>query len=231
MFLPFFLINKKPNENFLDGINAQIGEFASVNFVTNVPVGELKTISEESVEQVIEETPKEIIEEKILAQEDIQSPMEIKKEEIVEEKPKPVKKQAKIAKEKSEQKVQSTASAPVSSQNVGEFKTQVQGNEAKALKASWQGLVKRHINKFKKYPQKARRMRKEGIVTISVSIDKNGNVLSASIKKSSEFADLDEAGLELFKKASPVPAPPSEIIGMNSQMTFHMPINYNLKDR
>ena len=24
----FFLINKKPNENFLDGINAQIGEFA-----------------------------------------------------------------------------------------------------------------------------------------------------------------------------------------------------------
>ena len=43
----FFLINKKPNENFLDGINAQIGEFASVNFVANVPVGELKTISEE----------------------------------------------------------------------------------------------------------------------------------------------------------------------------------------
>ncbi|MBR0071231.1 MAG: hypothetical protein IJP87_02745, partial [Campylobacter sp.] len=87
----FFLINKKPNENFLDGINAQIGEFASVNFVTNVPVGELKTISEESVEQVIEETPKEIIEEKILAQEYIQSPVEIKKEEIVEEKPKPIK--------------------------------------------------------------------------------------------------------------------------------------------
>lgn len=233
----FFLINKKPNENFLDGINAQIGEFASVNFVANVPVGELKTISEESIEQVVEETPKEIIEEKILAQEDIQSPVEIKKEEIVEEKPKPikkpkpVKKQAKIAKEKSEQKVQSTASAPVSSQNVGEFKTQVQGNEAKVLKASWQGLIKRHINKFKKYPQKARRMGKEGIVTISVSIDKNGNVLSASIKKSSEFADLDEAGLELFKKASPIPAPPSEIIGMNSQMTFNMPINYNLKDR
>ncbi|MBO7476128.1 MAG: energy transducer TonB, partial [Campylobacter sp.] len=116
-------------------------------------------------------------------------------------------------------------------QNVGEFKTQVQGNEAKALKASWQGLIKRHVNKFKKYPQKARRMGKEGIVTISVSIDKNGNVLSASIKKSSEFADLDEAGLELFKKASPIPAAPSEIIGMNSQMTFNMPINYNLKDR
>ena len=238
--LAFFLINKNANENFLDGLNADIGEFAAVSFVANLPVGELKSASMASEEsKIVEEEIKEITEEKIIPQEIEQSSVEVAKQEevIQKEEPKPVQKPKKVVKKEkkpaqinSVASVASTASSPVKSEITGEFKTQIQGNSDKAVKKNWQGLVMAHIFKFKNYPQAALEKEIEGIATISVSVDRSGTVLNASVKKSSGSAILDNAALATFKKASPIPAPPSEIIGMNSQMTFNMPINYNLKD-
>ena len=217
--LAVFLINKSANENFLDGINADIGEFASVSFVANLPVGELSNTSIESTQSSVEETSEqEKIEEQIVPEEIEKSPVEVAKQEEISKpkeikKPKISQKQTKIDKVKSQASNQSTASAPVSSDNVGEFKTQIQGSSNSAVKKSWQGLVLSHIFKFKTYPKKALEDEFEGIATVKVSIDKNGNVLSSEIKKSTKFAILDNAAREIFKKASPLPAPPPEIIG------------------
>ncbi|EJH1659361.1 energy transducer TonB [Campylobacter jejuni] len=56
--------------------------------------------------------------------------------------------------------------------------------------------------------------KQEGVVRIRVSIDESGNVLSKELKKSCPYAALNDEALSLFKRASPLPKPPKEMLKM-----------------
>lgn len=78
--------------------------------------------------------------------------------------------------------------------------------------ARWQSKLMAHLERRKRYPSGARSRGEQGTVQVRFSIDTGGNVLSVSLARSSGFAELDQAVLDLVRRASPVPAPP---VGVN----------------
>lgn len=93
--------------------------------------------------------------------------------------------------------------------------------EAQAAGAAWKGLVAAHINRKKRYPAEARG---SGTVSVSFTIDRNGQVLSARLSGSSGTSAFDLEALALLRRASPLPAPPSgfggETISLSIPLRF-----------
>ena len=64
----------------------------------------------------------------------------------------------------------------------------------------------------------------EGVVEVRFSIDDRGNVLSAKVVRSSGHPALDEAVLDLMRRASPVPAPPPDV-----SRTISAPVKFAIR--
>ena len=76
---------------------------------------------------------------------------------------------------------------------------------------SWQGRLLSHLERHKRYPRSAQARRQEGVAQVRFTIDRNGNVLSVRLDRSSGVASLDEETVEMVQRASPLPAPPEEM--------------------
>jgi periplasmic protein TonB len=85
--------------------------------------------------------------------------------------------------------------------------------------AAWAKAVVARLGRFKFYPPQARGA--SGVVTVRVTVDRQGDVLGSRIVKSSRSAALDAAALDIFRRASPLPAPPA-----GANITFTVPITY-----
>jgi len=83
-------------------------------------------------------------------------------------------------------------------------------NEATPGRDSWEGRVMARLERFRRYPNAARARRQEGIVQVRVSLARNGTLLALSLEQSSGFPLLDQAALETFRRAAPLPAVPDE---------------------
>jgi protein TonB len=77
------------------------------------------------------------------------------------------------------------------------------------LHASWKKAVSKHMQRFKRYPRAARGLRGSAIVRFV--LDRSGRVTLAEIIKSSGSPILDQEALATVRRASPMPAPPSEV--------------------
>lgn len=83
-------------------------------------------------------------------------------------------------------------------------------------KPSWEADLLRHLAKFKRYPDDARRRGLVGTVKLKFVVDAQGNVLSYEIVGESGSASLDRATLEMIRKAQPLPPPPKELLTSGS---------------
>jgi len=99
-----------------------------------------------------------------------------------------------------------------------------EGVQSSEAPARWQARLLAHLERRKRYPEAARSRREEGTASVRFRIDGSGNVLSASISRSSGHSDLDAAVLDMVRRASPVPAPPP---GVNR--TIVVPIRFDLR--
>lgn len=88
--------------------------------------------------------------------------------------------------------------------------------------ASWRGALNAHLNRYKRFPGGAAM---DGIVQISFTIDRSGNVLSSRLVGSSGDAALDQEAVSLPRRASPVPAPPPNIGG--GSITLSVPVRFS----
>ncbi|MBN9332720.1 energy transducer TonB [Devosia sp.] len=88
----------------------------------------------------------------------------------------------------------------------------------------WESSVLRHLGQRRKFPPEARQRGEKGRVVVQFAIDVGGNVQSVSIARSSGFASLDQAALDLVRASSPVPRPPEGL--PRSRLTISMPIDY-----
>ncbi|MSN96853.1 energy transducer TonB [Campylobacter sp. FMV-PI01] len=262
-FLIVFLIfYKHLNSGEMGGYGGEVDEFESVMIVSNLPIGDLKEASVNSVlaTQNYEAMPEyeeasvvdnvEALEDSTLSEMEFNSEIEIKKSKktnkVIKNAPIKNKKITKKSEIKDENIKKKQIDKPVSmisgnfnqvakdnyssapmNENGSKISSPSTGN-SNSKKVSYQSLVFSHLNKFKNYPKNSILNKEEGMVIIRVKLDKDGNVLLADIKKSCNFESLNNAATQLFKKASPLPKPPENLI-KNGVLVFSMPVEYDIK--
>lgn len=101
--------------------------------------------------------------------------------------------------------------------------------KSNALEQSWSAKVRAKIERSLDYPDEALSKKWSGKPTLKITIDKAGNVLSVSIEKSSGKAILDDEAIATARRASPLPAPPDEIMDGQASKSFRIPVRFDLK--
>ncbi|ELX1390899.1 energy transducer TonB [Campylobacter coli] len=217
----FYTQEKSSGVDFKQGV-----EFTSIMMVSELPIGELKEVSIDQKKSNSQDKNKKQDEKMSLNSQDKNAVLKAQKK-IEKQDENQAQKEIANASENSKFKNESL-SAPLQS-NEDKTQTMVSGNAKEQIK-SYQALLMAHLAKFKKYPQEAIMQKQEGVVRIRVSIDESGNVLSKELKKSCPYAVLNDEVLSLFKRASPLPKPPKEMLKDGEKISFVMPIDYNIKD-
>ncbi|AZI14871.1 energy transducer TonB [Avibacterium paragallinarum] len=98
------------------------------------------------------------------------------------------------------------------------------GNSTDEVKAYLLAL-RREFERQKRYPQRAKLMRKQGIVKISFSVANNGTIGNIKVAQSSGNADLDNAALNAVKNAQSVGPKPLGLQEINV-----VPIRFTLSN-
>ncbi|EAH9516776.1 energy transducer TonB [Campylobacter coli] len=217
----FYTQEKSSGVDFKQGV-----EFTSIMMVSELPIGELKEVSIDQKKSNSQDKNKKQDEKMSLNSQDKNAVLKAQKK-IEKQDENQAQKEIANASENSKFKNESL-STPLQS-NEDKTQTIVSGNAKEQIK-SYQALLMAHLAKFKKYPQEAIMQKQEGVVRIRVSIDESGNVLSKELKKSCPYAVLNDEVLSLFKRASPLPKPPKEMLKDGEKISFVMPIDYNIKD-
>ncbi|EHJ7723824.1 energy transducer TonB [Campylobacter coli] len=226
LVLMFFLFSFYTQEKS-SGVDFKQGlEFTSIMMVSELPIGELKEVLIDQKKSNSQDKNKKQDEKMSLNSQDKNAVLKAQKK-IEKQDENQAQKEIANASENSKFKNESL-SAPLQS-NEDKTQTIISGNAKEQIK-SYQALLMAHLAKFKKYPQEAIMQKQEGVVRIRVSIDESGNVLSKELKKSCPYAVLNDEVLSLFKRASPLPKPPKEMLKDGEKISFVMPIDYNIKD-
>lgn len=77
-------------------------------------------------------------------------------------------------------------------------------------KPNWEGLVLAHLERFRRYPARARAARQQGTAYVRFTMNRDGMVLSSAIVKKSGSFDLDQAALDTLQRAQPLPTIPED---------------------
>lgn len=75
---------------------------------------------------------------------------------------------------------------------------------------SWEGKVLARLERFRRYPTAARMRGDEGVAYLRIMINREGQVLSAKLERSSGVPALDKAAMEALNRAAPLPRIPPE---------------------
>lgn len=89
----------------------------------------------------------------------------------------------------------------------------------------WEALVLAHLERFRRYPSRARSARQQGAAYVRFTMNRAGIVLASSIVKKSGSIDLDRAALDTLRRAQPLPAIPAD---RPDKVELTMPVEFNL---
>lgn len=92
---------------------------------------------------------------------------------------------------------------------------------------TWQGALRAHLERHKRYPAAAQFHRQQGVAAIRFAMTRDGTVVTAQLERGSGHARLDEEALALLQRAQPLPAPPSEVAG--EPIEIIVPIQFFLR--
>lgn len=104
-------------------------------------------------------------------------------------------------------------------------------NKPSIAQKNWQSSLMNRLLKYKRYPNRARFKRQEGVVHVEFTINMQGNVLNKKIVKSSGHALLDQEVLNLIDRAQPLPTPPADVLKGKISINITVPISFSLKER
>jgi len=133
---------------------------------------------------------------------------------IVKEIPKPVKPVHELPKPRTSAPAQAAARAERTAARAAT------AAEASAWSSNWSAA----LSWAKYYPASARSRGEQGIVRLALTVGSSGHVISARVIGSSGYPDLDQAALEMARKASGKPPPPE----MGASVNLTVPIRYHL---
>lgn len=87
---------------------------------------------------------------------------------------------------------------------------------------TWQRNLIAQIERHKRFPANAKG--RFGVVDVAFRIDRKGRLVEAHVLNSSGFEELDEAALDLIRRAQPFVPPPPAL--RESELSFVAPIRY-----
>lgn len=123
-------------------------------------------------------------------------------------KPKPIEK--KVEKRPPQPKVQAPPAAPEPAQRAAAPMPGASVEPPSNTLPTWKGLLFRHLQRHKRYPEEARRARQQGVSYVRFTMSRDGRVLSARLERSAGFAGLDQAALDWLQRAQPLPPLPMD---------------------
>jgi protein TonB len=94
---------------------------------------------------------------------------------------------------------------------------------------NWVSLLRQRLDRFKRYPAQALRQQAQGVVYLSLTLDRHGQVLSVALEKSSGTPTLDREALALPARATPLPASTDDIAPGQAPITLTLPIRFDLR--
>lgn len=125
------------------------------------------------------------------------------------------------------------SSAPVTSEAVAKQQTQRvaaqvdSSSQADDSKRQWEAMVLGQLNKFKRYPDDAKRHNRIGRPIIKFEVDAQGYVLDSVLIKNSGTQSLDREAQRVLLRAEPLPPPPIDML-VNGKVTVKLPIDFNI---
>jgi protein TonB len=93
--------------------------------------------------------------------------------------------------------------------------------------ADYFALLRAHLERHKSYPRRARLLREEGTVALSLTIDGEGRVLRHGILRSSGSSRLDGAVEEMVADAGRLPRPYAELGPF--PLSIEVPVTFDLR--
>jgi len=228
----WLLYENKPKVSDIGGMSGELSsEFASVMIIQQVPLGEIKKQTIQSVQSAANKLEKTKKTQALIKESKNKSNLSLKSSQKINIKDEKLDQEKQLAsnaaQERDSKSDDSTLSAPKASvQN--KVTSPVSGNAQTIIK-SYQGLLAAHLNKFKKYPNKSIIANEEGVAFVRISIDESGNLISAHLLKGSGFAALDDEALALFNRATPLPKPPQDLLKGHSSISFTLPLDFNIQ--
>ena len=102
------------------------------------------------------------------------------------------------------------------------------GGGNSVAKASYESQLLAWLEQHKRYPAIAKRRGQEGTVTFKITIDNTGRLLSYEIVNKSTYKSLNKAVEKMIRSASPMPPVPKEIQGESGELTYTIPVSFDL---
>ena len=90
----------------------------------------------------------------------------------------------------------------------------------------WQQSLVAHLARFKSYPHAGAAA---GVVSLTFTIDRKGNLVSSRIEKTSGSDVLDAETLAMVKRATPFTAPPAGVA--DADLIFVVPIRFTAGEK
>ena len=97
----------------------------------------------------------------------------------------------------------------------------------RTLRDQYQQIISARIKQFEEYPPVAKRRHWEGTTVVQLRLSPDGKVTDISVVEKSGHEILDEAAVNMIRKASPLPAPPEGLRGRDQ--TVLVPIKFKLE--
>ena len=151
-------------------------------------------------------------------------------------KPKPVAKPRPVPQESIAQNTEdpsqsgNTGSGPSSGNTPGQGRGGSGGGTGKGNPDAEQAYLAHIIKKLdrhKKYPSAARNRRLDGVVTVSFSVNRQGQVSGSRLVKSSGHPALDQEAMALLRRATPFQPMPEAL--QRPQLLLNIPIEFSLR--
>ena len=98
------------------------------------------------------------------------------------------------------------------------------GKDTLRLTAEWGRKISAYFQQHLRYPKDKK---DKAIVTVSVVLNRRGNVVSVEVAESSGDSVFDEAALAMVRRSDPVPAPPAALT--DEIFSFKLPVVFRVK--
>jgi protein TonB len=92
---------------------------------------------------------------------------------------------------------------------------------------SFSALIAAQLERYKRYPDLAKRRGEQGVVKLRFTLSRSGGVSNAQIEHGSGYADLDNEVLALVQRAQPLPQIPANI--PDNTLDIHVPVAFALR--
>lgn len=101
------------------------------------------------------------------------------------------------------------------------------GAMAAAVLPSYRQRLAAHLQRYKRYPAEARAAGQQGTATLVFTVGRGGQLLGASLARSSGNAALDAETLAMVRRAEPLPAFPPELT--QASLRISVPVSFSVR--